>query len=59
MNELKQCLSNLQSCRAEESDSQLDEMLDDRMFAIMDILIERHQECRAEALACIANAARR
>ncbi|MER2506079.1 MAG: hypothetical protein ABTQ24_09305 [Azonexus sp.] len=58
MNELKQCLSNLQSARGEEGDPGFDEMLDSRMFAIMDILIERHQECRAEALACIAKAMR-
>ena len=54
MNELREVLINLQSCRAEESDSQLDQMLDDRAFAIMDILIERHQECRQEMLAAIA-----
>ena len=58
MNELKQCLSNLQSARAEDSDPGFDEMLDDRMFSIMDLLIERHQECRQEMRACIAKAMR-
>ena len=59
MNALREALSNLQAARAEEGDPAFDEMLDDRMFAVMDLLIERHQECRAEMLACVAKAARR
>ena len=59
MSGLKQCLQNLQTARAEEGDPEFDEMLDDRVFAIMDLLIERHQECRQEMLSCIAKAARR
>ena len=40
------------------TDAELDALLDDRIFAIIEVLIERYDECGELARACIARAAR-
>ena len=61
MSQLRETLHACLAAQGEpgDPDAELDRMLDDRIFALIDLLIERHDECGPEARACISKAAGR